>query len=130
MTPNARPSSFKIAYRFACSSLGWDAPSTTNHRIIIQTLNDYTFQVRRAKWRGTFCTKMFFSLRGIGFSTSPRNYAMVTNFLEKNLVPILSHPYVLKMTFPVGGKSKRVSPVRRSKFRSVQKWKNVPGSTT
>ena len=32
----------------------WDAGITTNQPIIIQTLNKYTFGVRRDKWRENF----------------------------------------------------------------------------
>ena len=36
---------------------GWDATTTTNQQIIIQTLNEYTFGVRRGKWREIFREK-------------------------------------------------------------------------
>ena len=40
-------------------SSGWDAATTTNQQIIIQTLEEYTFGVCRGKWREIFRKKMF-----------------------------------------------------------------------
>ena len=40
----------------------WDAATTTNQRIIIQTLDEYTFGVRRGKWREIFRKKSFISI--------------------------------------------------------------------
>ena len=37
---------------------GWDATTTTNQQIITQTLDEYTFGVRRAKWREIFREKV------------------------------------------------------------------------
>ena len=37
---------------------GWDAATTTNQQIIIQTLDKYTFGVRRGKWREIFRDKV------------------------------------------------------------------------
>ena len=37
---------------------GWDAATTTNQQIIIQTLDEYTFSVRRGKWREIFREKV------------------------------------------------------------------------
>ena len=36
---------------------GWDAATTTNQQIIIQTLDEYTFGLRRSKWREIFREK-------------------------------------------------------------------------
>ena len=40
---------------------GWDAATTSNQRVIVQTLNEYTFGVRRGKW-----CKIFRKKRSIG----------------------------------------------------------------
>ena len=42
---------------------GWDAATTTNQQIIIQTLDEYTFGVRRGKWREIFREKGLVALR-------------------------------------------------------------------
>ena len=42
---------------------GWDAATTTNQQIIIQTLYKYTFGVRHGKWREIFCEKGLSALR-------------------------------------------------------------------
>ena len=46
----------------------WDAATTTNHQIIIQTLGEYTFGVRRGKWREIFREKGLVALRECVFS--------------------------------------------------------------
>ena len=38
---------------------GWDAATTTNQQIIVQTLDEYTFGVRRGKWRENFRKKVY-----------------------------------------------------------------------
>ena len=47
---------------------GWDATSTTNQQIIMQTLDEYTFGVRRGKWREIFREKVLSALREWVFS--------------------------------------------------------------
>ena len=42
---------------------GWDAATTTNQQIIKQTLDEYTFDVRRGKWRESFREKVLVALR-------------------------------------------------------------------
>ena len=50
---------------------GRDAATTTNQQFIIQTFNEYTFGVRRGKWREIFRGKWFISITRIGiFSLS------------------------------------------------------------
>ena len=41
----------------------WDAATTTNQETIFQTLDEYTFGVRRGKWREIFCKKALSALR-------------------------------------------------------------------
>ena len=52
---------------------GWDAATTTNQQIISQTLDEYTFGARRAKWRAR--KKVLSSLRERVFSpaTGPQD---------------------------------------------------------
>ena len=47
---------------------GWDAATTANQQIIIQTLDEYTFGVRRGKWREIFRKKGLSALRECVFS--------------------------------------------------------------
>ena len=47
---------------------GWDAATTTNQHIIIQTLDEYTFGVRRGKWREIFRKEDLVPLREWVFS--------------------------------------------------------------
>ena len=47
---------------------GWDAATTTNQQIIIQTLDEFTFGVRRGKWREIFREKGLVALREWVFS--------------------------------------------------------------
>ena len=42
---------------------GWDAATTTNQQIIIQTLDEYTFGVRRGRWREVSRKKGLSALR-------------------------------------------------------------------
>ena len=42
---------------------GWDAATTTNQQIINPTLDEYTFGVRRGKWREIFREKGLSALR-------------------------------------------------------------------
>ena len=47
---------------------GWDAATTTNQQNIIQTLDEYSFGVRRGKWREIFREKGLVALREWVFS--------------------------------------------------------------
>ena len=47
---------------------GWDAATTTNQQIIFQTLDEYTFGVRRGKWREIFREKGLSAFREWVFS--------------------------------------------------------------
>ena len=47
---------------------GWDAATTANQQIIIQTLDEYTFGVRRGKWPEIFREKGLVALRERVFS--------------------------------------------------------------
>ena len=49
---------------------GWDAATTLNQHVILQTLDEYTFGVRRGNWRETFRKKGLSALREWVFSPS------------------------------------------------------------
>ena len=49
-------------------SFGWDAATTTNQQITNQTLDEYTFGVRRGKWREIFPKKDLSALQEWVFS--------------------------------------------------------------
>ena len=49
---------------------GWDAATMSNQRVILQTLDEYNFGVRRGKWREVFCKKGLSALREWVFSPS------------------------------------------------------------
>ena len=51
---------------------GWDAATTNNQQTIIQTLDEYTFGVRRGKWRDIFRKKRFISITRMGVFSSNR----------------------------------------------------------
>ena len=38
---------------------GWDATTTSHQHVILQTLDEYTFGVRRGKWREIFRKKVY-----------------------------------------------------------------------
>ena len=45
---------------------GWGVTTTTNQHNIIQTLDEYTFGVRRGKWRDILLEKKFISITRMG----------------------------------------------------------------
>ena len=47
---------------------GWDTATTTNQQTVIQTLDEYSFGVRRRKWREIFLEKDLVALRHWVFS--------------------------------------------------------------
>ena len=53
---------------------GWDAATTSNQQVILQTLDKYTFGARRGKWREIFSKKGLSALREWVFppSTGPQ----------------------------------------------------------
>ena len=48
----------------------WDAATASNHLVILQTVDEYTFGVRRGKWREIFRKKTLSALRELVFSPS------------------------------------------------------------
>ena len=102
---------------------GWDAATTTNQQIIIQTLDEYTFGVRRGKWREIFREKGLVALRKWVFSSatgpqeSKRKLVGHWKYWEKH------NPGVLDTLFiegPVTSKKvKRRPPIQTKEFRSA-----------
>ena len=45
---------------------GWDAATTSNQHVILQTLDEYTFGVRRGKWREIFREKRSIGTTRVG----------------------------------------------------------------
>ena len=100
----------------------WDAATTTNQQIIIQTLDEYTFGVRRGKWREVFRKKGLSSLREWVFSPAT-GHQESENRLEKhwkyweNCSPDLSN--TLSIEGPVTSKKvKQRPPIHTKEFRS------------
>ena len=105
---------------------GWDAATTTNQQIIIQTLDEYTFGVRRGKCRKTFREKGLVALRKWVFSlpTGPQESKsklvklwQYWEYWKKNSPGLLS---TLSIEGPVTSKKvKRRPPIHTKEFRSA-----------
>ena len=102
---------------------GWDAATTANQQIIIQTLDEYTFGGRRGKWREIFREKSLSALREWVFSpaTGPREgkSKLVKNWQYwKKYCPGLLN--TLSIEGPVTSKKvKRRPPIQTKEFRSA-----------
>ena len=102
---------------------GWDAATTTNQQIIIQTLDEYTFGVRRGKWREIFREKGLSALREWVFSpaTGPQGSK---NRLEKQWQYWEKYSPDLLNTLTIEGpvtskKVKRRPPIHTKEFRAA-----------
>ena len=102
---------------------GWDAATTTNEQIIIQTLDEYTFGVRRDKWRETFREKGLSALREWVFSPargpqeSKNKLVKHWQYWEKYSPDLLN---TLSIEGPVTSKKvKRRPPIQTEEFRST-----------
>ena len=102
---------------------GWDAATTTNQQIIIQTLDEYTFGVRRGKWREIFREKVLVALREWVFSpaTGPQESKnkLVEHwkYWEKHSPDLVN---TLSIEGPVTSKKvKRRPPIHTKEFRSA-----------
>ena len=102
---------------------GWDAATTTNQQIIIQTLDEYTFGVRRGKWREIFREKGLSALREWVFSpaTGPQESK---NKLVKHGEYWEKHSPGLLNTLSIEGpatckKVKRRPPIHTKEFRAA-----------
>ena len=102
---------------------GWDAATTTNQQIIIQTLDENTFGVRRGKWREIFREKGLVALRKWVFSPatgpqeSKRKLVGHWKYWEKHSPGLLD---TLFIEGPVTSKKvKRRPPIQTKEFRSA-----------
>ena len=100
---------------------GWDAVTTTNQQILIQTLDEYTFGVRRGRWREIFRRKALSALREWVFSpaTDPQESK---NRLEKHWQYWEKHSPDLLNTLSIEGlvtikKVNRRPPIQTKEFR-------------
>ena len=102
---------------------GWDAATTTNQQILIQTFDEYTFGVRRGKWREIFREKGLSALREWVFSpaTGPQEsknkLVKHWQYWEKYSPEFLS---TLSIKRPVTSKKvKRRPPIHTKEFRAA-----------
>ena len=85
---------------------GWDAATTPNQNFIPQTLDEYTFGVRRGKWREIFREKVFQHYANGSFLILQVPRKVRTGFKNTGIIGnstllIYYHPYTLKKWFPV-----------------------------
>ena len=102
---------------------GWDAATTTNQQIFIQTLDEYTFGARRGKWREIFREKGLVALRKWVFSPatsrqeSKDKLVKHWQYWEKHSPGLLK---TLSIEGPVTSKKvKRRPPIQTKEFRSA-----------
>ena len=105
---------------------GWDAATTTNQQIIIQTLEEYTFGVRRGKWREIFREKVLSALSEWVFSpaTGPQEsknkLGKPWQYWEKYSPDLIN---TLSIEGPVTSKKvKRRPPIQTKEFRSANSF--------
>ena len=85
---------------------GWDAATMSNEHVILQSLDEYTFGVRRGKWREVFRENCLSALREWLFSpfTGPQESKdkpqSTANFGSGTFL-IYHCPHTLKMRFPI-----------------------------
>ena len=102
---------------------GWDAATTTNQQIIIQTLDEYTFGVRRGKWREIFRENGLVALRKWVFSpaTGPQEsknkLVKHWQYWEKYSPGLLN---TLSIEGPITSKKvKRRPPIHTKEYRAA-----------
>ena len=106
-----------------------------NQQVILQTLDEYTFFVRRGKWREIFRKKGLSASRESVFSpfTGPQENK---NRLQKHWRYWEQHSSNLLLSLDIEKevprkiKSNRVPPVQSSELRSTHKDAIGPGHTT
>ena len=100
---------------------GWDAATTSNQQVILQTLDEYAFGVRRGKWREIFRKKVFqhYASGCFVLLQAPRKVRTgYKNGIIGNItLRIYYRPYVFKKRFPV--KSKVIASPLYSHLSSV-----------
>ena len=83
---------------------GWDAATTPNERVSLQTLDEYTFCVGRGKWREIFPKKGLSALRKWVFSPPTRKVRTGyknTRIIGNSLLLFYYRHYTSKKRFPV-----------------------------
>ena len=102
---------------------GWEAATTANQQIIIQTLDDYTYGVRRGKWREIFREKVLVALCEWVFSPTTgtqenkEGLEKPWQYWEKYSPDLLN---TLSVEGPVTNKNVKRRPLIRTKeFRSA-----------
>ena len=105
---------------------GWDAATTTNQHLIIQTLDEFTFCVRRGKWREIFRDKVLSVLRewvvspATGHQESRNKSVKLWQYWEKHSSDLLN---TLSIEGPVTNqKVKRRPPFQSEEFRSAHSF--------
>ena len=114
---------------------GWDAATTSNQRVILQTLDECTFGVRRGKWREIFRKKGLSALREWVFSSSngpqesKEKLQKHWNYWEQHSPHLLSSLHI-EQAVPRKIKSNRVLPLQSSELRSTRKDASGPGPSS
>ena len=104
-------------------SSGWDAATTTNQQIIIQTLDEYTFGVGRGKWREIFREKGLIALRiwvfspATGPQESKRKLVKHWEYWEKHSPDLLNALSIEGLV--TSKKVKRRPPIQTKEFCSA-----------
>ena len=102
---------------------GWDFATTTNQQITIQTLDEYTFGVRRGNWREIFREKGLVALREWVFSpaTGPQEskdkLVKPWQYWEKHSPGLLNTLSIEVLA--TNKKEKRRPPIQSKEFRST-----------
>ena len=114
---------------------GWDAATTSNQSVILQTLDEYTFGVRRGKWGEIFRKKVLSALREWVFSSSicpqesKEKLQKHWNYWEQNSPHLLSSLHI-EQVVPRKIESNRVPPLQSSELRSTRKDATGPGPSS
>ena len=113
----------------------WDSATTSSQQVILQTLDGYTFGLRRGKWREIFRKKGLSALREWVFSPSTGplgntdRVQKLWNYWEQHSPNLLSSLHIEK-TVPRKIKSNRVPPLQSSELRYTRKDAIGPGPSS
>ena len=114
---------------------GWDAANKSNQHVILQTLDECTFGVRRGKWREIFHKKCLSALREWVFSPSTGPHESKDrlqkhwNYWEQHSPNLLSSLHI-EQAVPRKIKCNRVPPVQSSELRYTRKDAFGPGPSS
>ena len=115
---------------------GWDAATTSNQLVILQTLDEYTFGVRRGKWREIFRKSLSALREWVFSSTGPQEskdrLQKHWNYREQHCPDLLSSLQIenIEKTVPRKIESNRVPPVQSSDLRYAHKDAIGPGPSS